>query len=104
MYKYEILGNQIIEYLKQQKKEGNNTFVLRATEVNRLFNIGGQRYPMICQAMEYAAKRFQGTQIDGKNPSSSLTVEYKLSLFGPIKQRISCAFRNLIIPYRTSRG
>ncbi len=81
MYKYEILGDQIIEYLKQKKKEGNKTFILRATDVNRIFNIGGQRYPMICQAMGYVTKKYQGTQIDGKNPSSSLTVEYKLSFF-----------------------
>ena len=85
MYKYELLGDEIIKYLKQQKKNGNKSFILRATDVNEIFDIsqicGGSRYPMICQAMEYATKKFRGTQIDGKNPSSSFTVEYKLTLF-----------------------
>ena len=74
MYKYEILGDEIIKYLKQQKKNGNKSFILSQI-------CGGPRYPMICQAMEYATKKFRGTQIDGKNPSSSFTVEYKLTLF-----------------------
>ena len=56
MYKYEILGDEIIKYLKQQKKNGNKSFILRATDVNEIFDIsqicGGSRYPMICQAME----------------------------------------------------
>lgn len=85
MYKYEILGNEIIKFLKQQKKNGLKTYILRATDVNQIFDIthicGGSRYPMICQAMEYATKKYQGIQIDGKNPSSTFTVEYKLTLF-----------------------
>ena len=82
MYKYMILGEAIIKYLEEQKKQGNNSYVLRATEVNKLFDIekicGGQRYPMICKAMEYAAEKYSGVQIYGVNPSSSFTVKYKL--------------------------
>ena len=85
MYKYQILGEEIIKFLKQQKKNGDKTYILRATDVNEMFEItqicGGSRYPMICQAMEYATKKYQGIQIDGKNPSSTFTVEYKLTLF-----------------------
>lgn len=84
MYKYETLGKEIIKFLDEQKKNGNRTYILRATEVNKMFEVsqicGGQRYPMICQAMEYATKKYKGIQIDGKNPSSSFTVEYKLTL------------------------
>ena len=47
MYKYEILGDEIIKYLKQQKKNGNKSFILRATDVNEIFDIsqicGGSR-------------------------------------------------------------
>lgn len=79
MYKYEILANKIIEYLTQRKNEGNEYFVLRATDVNRLFNIGGQRYPMICKAMDTVSERkYSGTKIGGINPSSSLTIKYNL--------------------------
>ena len=39
MYKYEILGDEIIKYLKQQKKNGNKSFILRATDVNEIFDI-----------------------------------------------------------------
>ena len=71
--------------LNEQKKNGNKTYILRATEVNKLFEVsqicGGQRYPMICQAMEYASRKYKGIQIEGKNPSSSFTVEYKLTCF-----------------------
>lgn len=84
MYKYETLGKEIIKFLDEQKKNGNRTCILRATEVNKMFEVsqicGGQRYPMICQAMEYATQKYKGIQIDGKNPSSSFTVEYKLTL------------------------
>lgn len=85
MYKYETLGKEIIKFLDEQKKNGKRTCILRATEVNKMFEVsqicGGQRYPMICQAMEYATKKYKGIQIDGKNPSSSFTVVYKLTLF-----------------------
>ena len=84
MYKYETLGKEIINFLDEQKKNRNRTYILQATEVNKMFEVsqicGGQRYPMICQAMEYATKKYKGIQIDGKNPSSSFTVEYKLTL------------------------
>lgn len=83
MYKYEILGKKIIKFLKQKKKEGKKIYILRATYVNEMFNVskvcGGSRYPMICQAMEYATTRYEGKQIDGKNPSSTFTMEYKLN-------------------------
>jgi energy-coupling factor transporter ATP-binding protein EcfA2 len=89
MYKYEQLSKEIIEYLKQQKKAGNKTFILNAKDVEHIFNVsercgaakGQTRYPLICQAMTKVTDRFQGTWIDGKNPSSTYTVEYRLALF-----------------------
>ena len=65
MYKYETLGKEIIKFLNEQKKNGNKTYILRATEVNKLFEVS-----QIC-----------GGQREGKNPSSSFTVEYKLTCF-----------------------
>ena len=88
MYKYQVIGKEIIAILKQRKKEGEKTTVLTAREVEELLNVSERcgakphsRYPLICQAMEYASGKYQGAWIDGKNPSSTFTVEYKLSIF-----------------------
>ncbi len=88
MYKYQVIGKEIIDILKQRKKAGEKTTILTAKEVEELLNVSERcgakphsRYPLICQAMEYASGKFKGTWIDGKNPSSTFTVEYKLSIF-----------------------
>lgn len=88
MYKYEIIGKEIIDILKQKKKAGEKTVILSAKDVEELLDVsarcGGKpnsRYPLICQAMEYASGKYQGTWIDGKNPSCTFTVEYKLTIF-----------------------
>lgn len=88
MYKYQVIGKEIIDILKQRKKAGEKTTILTAKEVEELLNVSERcgakphsRYPLICQAMEYASDKFKGTWIDGKNPSSTFTVEYKLSIF-----------------------
>lgn len=88
MYKYQVIGKEIIDILKQRKKAGEKTTILTAKEVEELLDVSARcgakphsRYPLICQAMEYASGKFQGTWIDGKNPSSTFTVEYKLSIF-----------------------
>lgn len=88
VYKYEKLGEELIKLLKQRKKNGEKTTVIRASEVKHLLDIQKicglcqhERYPMICQAMAYAADRLQGKQIAGVYQSSTFTVEYQLSLF-----------------------
>lgn len=88
MYKYQVIGKEIIDILKQRKKLGEKTTILTAKEVEELLNVSERcgakphsRYPLICQAMEYASGKYQGTWIDGNNPSSTFTVEYKLSIF-----------------------
>lgn len=88
VYKYEKLGEELIKILKQRKKNGEKTTVIRASEVKHLLDIQKicglcqhERYPMICLAMVYAADRFQGKQIAGVYQSSTFTVEYQLSLF-----------------------
>ena len=88
VYKYEKLGEELIKILKQRKKNGEKTTVIRASEVKHLLDVEKicgscqhERYPMICQAMGYAADRFQGKQIAGVYQSSTFTVEYQLSLF-----------------------
>ena len=88
VYKYEKLGEELIKILKQRKKNGEKTTVIRASEVKHLLDIQKicglcqhERYLMICQAMVYAADRFQGKQIAGVYQSSTFTVEYQLSLF-----------------------
>lgn len=65
VYKYEKLGEELIKLLKQRKKNGEKTTVIRASEVKHLLDIQKicglcqhERYPMICQAMVYAADRF----------------------------------------------
>ena len=64
MYKYKTLCDEIIKFLKQQKKNGLKTYILRATDVNKIFDstqiCGESRYPMICQTMEYATKYIKG--------------------------------------------
>ena len=88
VYKYEKLGEELIKILKQRKKNGEKTTVIRASEVKHLLDIQKicglcqhERYPMICQAMVYAADIIQGKQIAGVYQSSTFTVEYQLSLF-----------------------
>lgn len=88
VYKYEKLGEEIIKLLKQRKKNGEKTTVIRASEVKKLLDVQKicepckhERYPMICQEMLYAADRFHGKQIAGVYQSSTFTVEYQLSLF-----------------------
>lgn len=88
MYKYEILSMEIITYLKEQKKAGNKTAVLVARDVEHMFHVaeacgakkGQNRYPLICQAMKKVCEKYGGTWTDGKDPSSTFTVEYKLTL------------------------
>ena len=89
MYKYEILAKEIITYLKEQKKAGNKTAILAARDIEHMFHVsetcgakkGQIRYPLICQAMKKAAEKYSGTWIEGKDPSSTFTVKYKLTLF-----------------------
>ena len=89
MYKYEILAKEIVDYLKGQKKAGNKTVVLTARDVEHIFHVseacgasaGQTRYPLICQAMKKTAEKYKGTWIDGKDPSSTFTVEYKMTWF-----------------------
>jgi len=88
MYKYEIVANEIVSYLRDQQRDGNRSFVLNAKDVERLFNVSERcgassqsRYPLICQAMNKASETFTSTWIDGKCPSSTYTVEYRLKLF-----------------------
>jgi hypothetical protein len=64
------------------------TAILSARDIEDMFNVSERcgsttknRYPLICQAMVKASEKYQGYQIDGKNPSSTFTVEYKLTLF-----------------------
>ena len=88
VYKYEKLGEELIKILKQRKKNGEKTTVIRASEVKHLLDVEKicgpcqhERYPMICQAMVYASGRFLGKQIAWVYQSSTFTVEYQLSLF-----------------------
>lgn len=88
MYKYQIIGKEIIDILKQRKKSGEKTTILTAREVEELLDVSRRcgakpysRYPLICQAMEYASGKYPGKWIDGNNPGATFTVEYKLSIF-----------------------
>lgn len=88
MYKYQVIGKEIIGILKERKKVGDKTVILTAKEIEELLNVSERcgakphsRYPLICQAMEYASGKYQGTWLDGKNPSSTFKVEYKLTMF-----------------------
>lgn len=85
MYKYQIIGNEIIDLLKQRKKLGEKTVILTARQIEKMFDVSsrcggepGTRYPLICQAMEYASNKYPSKWIDGKKPSTTFTVEYEL--------------------------
>ncbi len=88
MYKYQTIGNEIKELLFNKKLSGVKTITLTSKEIDELFNVSercgdkfGTRYPLCCQAMDYASKKYKATYISGNNPSSKYTLEYKLTLF-----------------------
>ena len=88
MYKYEIIGNEIIELLSGRKRNGEKTVVLTAKEVEQILNVSercgakrGTRYPLCCQAMDYASRRYKAKYISGSCPGATYKLEYKLTLF-----------------------
>ena len=88
MYKYETVGKEIIEFLSGRKQNGEKTVMLTSKEVERMFNVSkrcgakyGTRYPLCCQAMDYASKRYKSNYISGSCPGATYTLEYNLSIF-----------------------
>lgn len=87
-YKYEILAEEIVSYLKEQKKAGKKTETLCARDIERMFHVSARcgakspsRYPLICQAMGKVAEKYPVIWCSDVNPSSTFTAEYQLTLF-----------------------
>ena len=83
--KNEILGEELIKFLRAKKLAGEKTYTLRAGDVKNLFDLNElcgyckyQRSAMICQAMRYASRQIKGEHIDGKEDSTTYTMKYQL--------------------------
>ncbi len=88
MYKYQIVGNEIIDLLTSKKRSGEKIVVLTAKDVERTFNVSercgakfGTRYPLCCQAMDYATRKNKAKYVSGSHPGATYTMEYKLTFF-----------------------
>ncbi|MCR5098006.1 MAG: hypothetical protein K6B14_03570 [Lachnospiraceae bacterium] len=88
MYKYEMVGDEEIEMLTNRKRNGEKVVTLTAREVEDVLNVSGQfgakhgtRYPLCCQAMDYASRRYKAKYVSGSCPGSTYKLEYKLTLF-----------------------
>ena len=81
-----MFGKELINILNERKKQGEMSLILTAKDIEVLLDVsnrcGGEpnsRYPLICRAMEYASEIYPSKWIDGKNPSCTFKVEYKLN-------------------------
>ena len=85
---YQHNGYELDKIFGIRKQNGEKTVMLTSKEVERMFNVSkrcgakyGTRYPLCCQAMDYASKRYKSNYISGSCPGATYTLEYNLSIF-----------------------